>query len=88
MTGKNASVDALGVETGLLQRFEYAVDVVRAVCFDGDPKGDRICVMAGRLELVVVEGDHVGTLVGQHLSDLEQLSRHCLLYTSPSPRDS
>ena len=71
---RGKSVDALGPETGRAHRVKDAVDVLRAVGFNGDAQGNRISVMAGSLELVVIECDDVSALFGQDRGHLDQLA--------------
>ena len=72
---RGKSVDALGPETGRAHRVKDAVDVLRAVGFNGDAQGNRISVMAGSLELVVIECDDVSALLGQNRGHLDKLAR-------------
>ena len=49
--------------------------MVRAVGFDRDPKRYRVGVMAGGLELIVIQLDDVGALLGKQRGHLDQLAR-------------
>lgn len=58
----------------VFQRFDDLRDVLMAVGLGGDFEHDTVETILG-LELVVIEPDDVGALIGEDLCDQEQLTR-------------